>query len=120
MINKEQSFAFETTLSGLSYLKLISTAKQKGFIIVLFFVYLESFQLAQNRVAIRVSKGGHNIPSETIERRYAKGLRNFKTYAALADSWHIYDNTGPMYAPVGRKLGGKEEIFNFDIYSKII
>jgi predicted ABC-type ATPase len=57
-IIKGKDFAFETTLSGLSYLKFVNTAKTKGYTIVLFFVFLSGFELAQQRVTIRVSKGG--------------------------------------------------------------
>ena len=120
MIEKKESFAFETTLSGLTYLKLIAKAKATGFKIVLFFVYLENAELAQNRVAIRVSKGGHNIPSETIKRRYTKGVSNFNMYAAEASEWHIYDNSGPQYLRVGRMLAEKPEIINFEIYNKLM
>jgi predicted ABC-type ATPase len=120
MIEKRESFAFETTLSGLSYINLITRAKANGFDVVLFFVYLESVELAQNRVIIRVSKGGHNIPAETIKRRYSKGISNFKVYASLASEWHIYDNSGSQYRRIGRKLGEQPEIFNFDVYNKLM
>jgi predicted ABC-type ATPase len=107
-------------LSGLAYLKLIERAKTKGFKIVLFFVYLESIELAQNRVAIRVSKGGHNIPKTTIERRYTKGIKNFKIYSGTATEWHIYDNSGSMYLRVARMFGGQPEIYNFEVYNKLM
>lgn len=83
LVNKQISFAFETTLSGLSYLKFVEAAKSTGYNMVMFFVYLSSAELAQNRVLSRVSKGGHNIPPDVIERRYFKGLSNFSSYAAI-------------------------------------
>ena len=52
-----------------------------------FFLYLNSVNLAIERVAIRVSKGGHTIPKDVIERRYYKGLRNFSRYAKEANDW---------------------------------
>ncbi|MEQ1676999.1 MAG: zeta toxin family protein [Chitinophagaceae bacterium] len=118
-INKEKSFAFETTLSGLYYLKFIQAAKRKGFTIVLFFVYLSGFELAKQRVVSRVSKGGHNIPPEVITRRYFKGLNNFLKYAEQADSWYVYDNSGTDYVLVAKKLNNTEEIFNLEVYSKL-
>ncbi len=72
-----------------------------------------------NRVAIRVSKGGHNIPAETIKRRYAKGLKNFKHFAEKANSWHIYDNSSHMYQLVANNVDGIEEVFNFEVYKQI-
>lgn len=120
MIGRKESFAFETTLSGLSYLHLIEATKEAGYKVVLFFVYLKNYQLAQERVAIRVSKGGHNIPQATIERRYGKGIKNFKAYAAKVSEWHIYDNSEAQYVLVAQMLGDKEEVFNFEVYKKII
>ncbi len=47
------------------------------------------------RVAERVRMGGHNVPKETIQRRYHAGLRNFfRLYDHLADTWFLYDNSG--------------------------
>lgn len=119
LIERKLSFAFETTLSGLSYLKIIRLAKDRGFFVVLFFVHLSGYDLATRRVAIRVSKGGHNIPENIIKRRYKKGLCNFLGYAALCDSWYIYDNSGVKYELVAKKLNHKEEIFNFEVYNKL-
>ena len=74
LIDENKSFAFETTLSGVTYIKFLKEAKLKGYGITFFFVYLNNTELAKSRVALRVSKGGHNIPKDVIERRYAKGL----------------------------------------------
>lgn len=87
----------KVTLSGFAYRGLIKKAKEKGYGITLFFVYLNTFNLAIERVAIRVSKGGHSIPRDVIIRRYHKGLSNFKRFAELADDWYIYDNSGREY-----------------------
>ncbi|RYZ54675.1 MAG: zeta toxin [Chitinophagaceae bacterium] len=120
LINEKKNFAFETTLSGLAYLKFIEQAKAEGFEVVFFFVHLHSFQLAQNRVAFRVQNGGHNIPPEVIERRYNKGLRNFITYQLLANDWYVFDNSGMEYVPVARGIASDTEIYNFEIYQKLV
>lgn len=119
LINGGESFAFETTLSGLAYLKFIRQAKAVGYDVVFFFVHLYSFRLAQDRVAFRVSKGGHNIPPDVIERRYYKGLANFSVYQSLADDWYVYDNSGTEYMLVAKSVGGEEQISNFEIYQKL-
>lgn len=119
LINKQVSFAFETTLSGRTYLKLIATAKNKGYTIVFFFVYLSSFELANNRVAVRVSKGGHHIPPDVVERRYFKGLKNFKTYADISEDWYLYDNSGSEYVLLASKIDNSKKVFNFNIYSNL-
>jgi predicted ABC-type ATPase len=42
----------------------------------------------------RVALGGHDVPEDTIRRRYALGIRNFlNMYQGIASSWHVYDNT---------------------------
>ena len=115
-----KSFAFETTLSGLSYLQLVTQAKHAEYDFTFFFLYLNNVELAKNRVELRVSKGGHSIPSDVIERRYGKGLHNFTKYATLADDWYIYDNSGKEYELVAKNVWGREEICNFEIYNQII
>ncbi|MEO7802675.1 MAG: zeta toxin family protein [Ginsengibacter sp.] len=76
LLKGKENFAFETTLAGSSYLKFIKHAKLSGYDIVLFFVWLNSIDLAKERVAVRVSKGGHKINNNVIERRYERGIRN--------------------------------------------
>jgi predicted ABC-type ATPase len=120
LINEKESFAFETTLSGLSYFNYIKEAKVAGYNIIFFFVYLDSIELAKNRVAIRVSKGGHNIPEDVISRRYLKGLRNFVKYAEIADDWYLYNNSGTEYELVAKCILGNKEITNFDTYNKVV
>jgi predicted ABC-type ATPase len=119
LIKEGKSFAFETTLSGLSYLQLVKDAKAAGYEITFFFVYLESYELAKNRVAIRVSKGGHNIPANVIERRYNKGLHNLSSYVTLSSDWYIYDNSDKEYRLVVKSIAGQKEIINFETYNKL-
>ena len=118
-IKEKKSFAFETTLSGLTNLKFIQLAKMSGFDIILFFVWLDTFELAKKRVAERVRKGGHNIPGNVIERRYWKGIKNFSKYAEEADAWYLYDNSGTEYVLVAKCIEGEKEIFNFEVFNKI-
>lgn len=119
LIDESQNFSFETTLSGLTYLDFIKKAKEKGYGITLFFVYLDSVNLAKERVAIRVSKGGHNIPDAVIERRYYKGIRNFSSYAKEANDWYVYDNSGNEYELVAKNIDKEEKIINFEVFKKL-
>jgi len=119
LVQGNQSFSFETTLSGLTYLNFIKKAKAKGYGITFFFVFLNSSELAVERVAIRVSKGGHNIPVDVIKRRYVKGLKNFLKYTAQANDWYVYDNSGSEYTIVAKNVNGESKIFNFELF-KII
>ena len=88
------TFAFETTLSTRSYVKLIQQAQRRGYFVTLLFFSLASPEQAVRRVAKRVSQGGHNIPIDVIYRRYASGLKNlFQMYTQVVDYWAFYDNS---------------------------
>lgn len=89
------SFALETTLSGLGYARAIPIWRTKGYLVKLIFLQLPDAQTAIARVASRVLQGGHHIPSDTIARRFDTGLRNFETlYKPLVDVWLHFDNAG--------------------------
>jgi len=89
------SFAFETTLSGRSYAPMIDTWRANGYAVKLIFLSLASADEAVARVANRVRQGGHNIPTETIRRRFESGLIHFRdTYRHRVDFWQLFDNSG--------------------------
>jgi predicted ABC-type ATPase len=89
------SFAFETTLSGLVYLKKIAMWQQLGYQVKLWFLSLPNEEIAVSRVARRVLQGGHNIPDDVIRRRFKAGLENFHArYSKAVNSWALYDNYG--------------------------
>jgi predicted ABC-type ATPase len=83
LIKDKEDFAFETTLSTRSYISLIKFARQMDYEITLLFFWLDSPELAKQRVAERVSQGGHNIPAEVIERRFFRGIRIFLPFIYL-------------------------------------
>lgn len=90
-----KSFAFETTLAGRGYARLIPHWQAAGYWVHLIFLKLQHPDLAVKRVAIRVAQGGHNVPESVIRRRFTKGWSNFEdTYRELVDSWCLYDNSG--------------------------
>lgn len=89
-----ENFAFETTLASRTFAHWIEALKQTGYTFHLLFLWLPSPEFAIARVAERVRMGGHDVPEETIERRYYAGLKNFfKLYRPLADSWYFLDNS---------------------------
>jgi len=95
LVKEKESFALETTLSGLGYARHIPTWKNAGYQISLIFLSLESSSIAKKRVRNRVKQGGHDIPVATIERRFESGLKNFnERYKQIVDDWQLYDNTG--------------------------
>jgi predicted ABC-type ATPase len=94
-VARRESFAFETTLSGLGYARQIPRWRAAGYFVDLHFLALPSADMAVQRVAERVRQGGHHIPEDTIRRRFAAGLRLLKTvYQPLVNQWAVYDNSG--------------------------
>ncbi len=91
------SFAFETTLSGRSYLRQIREWQKAGYRVKLIFLQLASADEAIARVAQRVKQGGHHIPEDVIRRRFVAGKNNFdQLYAPAVDGWALYDNSGSI------------------------
>jgi predicted ABC-type ATPase len=98
-VRKGESFAFETTLSGHVYARMIPQWRISCYHVKLIFLGLPNSDMAIRRVATRVAQGGHNVSSTVIRRRLDAGLRNFQNvYMHLVDMWEWYDNSGsPPY-----------------------
>jgi predicted ABC-type ATPase len=87
-------FAFESTLSGLTYLGRIKKWRAAGYRVEIIFLKLDSVQLALRRISARVRQGGHPVPATDVSRRFARGWHNFLTiYKLQADAWMVYDNS---------------------------
>jgi len=87
-------FAFETTLSGLVYLRRLRRWKAAGYRVEITYLRLPSPQLALRRIAARVRQGGHHVPRADVLRRFTRGWVNFQRfYRPLADAWAVYDNS---------------------------
>ena len=87
-------FAFETTLSGLGYLRRLKRWKADGYRIEIIFLRLPSPRLALRRIAARVRQGGHHVPRADVLRRFKRGWINFQQhYRPLAGRWEVYDNS---------------------------
>ena len=115
-------FAFETTLSTKSYRNFIKEARLNGYFVTLVYFWLNSVELAIERVRKRVLAGGHNIPEDTIRRRYSSGIRNLsKIYMPICDSWMIFDNSEhpPLLIAKGLQNTDKQ-VYKHDIYNQII
>lgn len=93
LLEAGESFSIETTLATKSYVNLVRRAHEKGYMVHLLFFWLPTVDLAKERVAKRVTQGGHNIPQNVIERRYEAGIRNlFEIFMCEVDIWSVYDN----------------------------
>lgn len=87
-------FAFETTLSGRSYVQLLRKMKTVGFRLHLFYLWIPSPELALLRIRYRVQSGGHNVPEPDVRRRFGRTLTNlFAHYRPLLDTLHFFDNS---------------------------
>ena len=121
LLQKGETFAFETTLATKSYKQKIEWAQANGYEVTLLFFWLDSPNMAKKRVAQRVAEGGHSIPSQTIERRYHNGIANlFAIYIDMVDICYIFDDSEGERTPIAKKYkGGKEIIYNTDLYNQM-
>ena len=94
-VRRGESFAFETTLSGRNYARLIPCWQAQGYRVLLYFLRLPTTEMAVARVRNRVREGGHDVPELVVRRRFDAGWRNFQqVYQHLVDEWALYDVTG--------------------------
>jgi len=91
-----RDFAFETTLASRSFAPWLKQLRKSGYRFEVVYLWLPHAELAVERVAERVQRGGHNIPPDVIRRRYEKSLKNFfNLYRQLCDFWLMLDNSDP-------------------------
>lgn len=119
-IRSGQSFGLETTLSGLSYVRLLVNARDQAYVVKLYYLWLPSAAVAVRRVRERVRKGGHSVPAADIRRRYARSLRNLvRRYLPLADEWTIFDNSGREPRLVADGACGHARVMDATLYHRI-
>jgi len=120
-INKRVDFAFEATLAGRTHIKLLKKLRQDGWQIVLFFLWIPDVSFSKRRIRERVKDGGHNIPDETISRRFPRVMHNFvKIYIPLCDKIVCYDNSESEPVLVFVQDENGQKILNNEIYKKIM
>ena len=120
LLRKQTNFAFETTLAGRTFVSKISAAKRNDYESTLLFFWLNSVELAIERVETRVQEGGHHIPTQVIGRRYYKGLTNFfKMYKNVVDNWMFIDNSGKPYKVIAQSSQRDEKIFSKNLWYTI-
>jgi predicted ABC-type ATPase len=115
------NFGFESTLSGVTYLKYFKILKEKGYRIHIFFLWIPGLQLAVARVKDRVSQGGHNVPVEDIKRRFERSTeRFFKEYRLLADQWILFNNAGAKPEIIAKKENAHVIVTDHALFEKIL
>lgn len=122
LISQKEDFAFETTLSTRSYRNFVKEAQLNGYFVTLVYFWLNSVDLAIERVRKRVLAGGHDIPENTIRRRYGSGIQNLsKIYMPICDYWLIFDNSEHPSVMIAEGIKNADtKVYSLDIYNQII
>jgi predicted ABC-type ATPase len=119
-IAQREDFAFETTLSGKSWLRRIRQMQNNGWRVVLYYLYIPSAAVSKSRVKQRVEQGGHDIPIADLERRYPRSVTNLFAYTEICDVVICLDNSTENAKPIfEKKNAGGIEIINQELYQQI-
>jgi len=120
-IKRQENFAFETTLSGRSYLCLINRLQRDGWLVELIYLALPNVGMSKMRVAERVTHGGHNIPLRDIERRFSRSLGNlFHIFSYTVDRCTCFINDGESPILVFEQKGDSRDILHEVYYQQLI
>ncbi len=115
-----EDFAFETTLAGRGYLRLIQRLKAQGWDVELFYMALPSVEASKLRVRERVAHGGHDIPVSDIERRFPRSLHNLLAdYRSQVDKCVCYMNDGGPVTKIFEQAGDACTIDNQALFDYI-
>lgn len=122
LLKRQSDFAVETTLATRTLLKTAKIAQDSGYSVTLLYFWLNSPELAIERVRARVSTGGHDIPEDTIIRRYHVGIDYFfHYYAPICERWILADNSQIPFRVIAE--GSKNDVINIrdkETYSRIL
>lgn len=120
LLGKRVDFSIETTLATRSLVRTIQQAKEFGYSVSILYFWVNSPELAIERVHARVLAGGHNIPDETVRRRYKMGLKYFfELYSVLCDDWVLADNSKSPFTIVAEGDKTNTYIRNEELYELI-
>ena len=109
LIREGADFGFETTLSGRGHLKLLADAKNAGYAIHLYYLWMPSMVMLPSRIRHRVLAGGHHVPTQDVVRRYGRSVANIREYAKLADVLRVFDASGLKQELLYTRNGKPEE-----------
>ncbi len=120
LLERRSDFAVETTLATRSLLKIVQQAQSQGYEVTVLYLWLNSPELAIQRVHSRVESGGHNIPDAVVRRRYVMGLQYlFDAYIPVIDRWVLADNSKPPFQVVAEGTRGVQYIKDNEKYQLI-
>ncbi len=117
---KKLDFAFETTLSGRSYVSFLQKQKASGYSIHIFFLWIPDTELAVARIKDRVAGGGHDVAEVDVKRRFHRSIRNFlNIYRSFVDSWYLFDNSTEIPRLIAKEKEGYLTIADNELYTNI-
>lgn len=120
-IQKGRDFAFETTLAGHTYARLLKELRAQGWKIVLFYLWIPSAEFSRQRVKQRVADGGHDIPDQAILRRYGRTVANFlNMFSSLCDEAMCYDSSDLTPILVFEQRGQDRVVVDRERYAMIL
>jgi predicted ABC-type ATPase len=121
LAKRNVDFGFENTLSGKTQLRLLRSLKGQGYGVYIFFLWLMSLEISLSRIEERVIRGGHDVPEPVVRRRFHRCLANFLAhYRPLADSWILFDNSGPAPEVIALRHQDAPIIMKPEIYESLI
>ena len=121
LVEQKHEFAFETTLSGRTYVRILRDMKDAGYAVHMVYVWVSNVDLSLERIATRVRSGGHDIPDDVARRRFTKSLRNFfHVYMPLLDSWRIVDNSGSSPRIIASEHDGVRDIYDGSLFESLV
>ena len=123
LLTQKADFAIETTLATRSYVQMVKRAQTIGYKVHLLFFCLESPEQAIQRVAQRVSEGGHNVPADVIRRRFQLGISNLvNLFIPICDSVHVWNNTKGEAQLIAKQTTstGELEIINQNMWNHLL
>ena len=119
-IKAGKDFAFETTLSGRTYLHVLKGVKKAGFRLHMFYLWIPSPELGLLRIRDRVESGGHNVPERDVRRRFNRTVRNlFTLYRPLLDTLHFFDNASKTPRLIFKDEAGKTMVSDATLHEEL-
>ncbi len=120
-IAARENFAFETTLAGRTYLRLVERLRTDGWRVELIYLALPSVEMSKLRVAERVAHGGHHIPMADIERRFPRSLRHLlDDFSHYIDSCTCFMNDGESPMLIFEQRDSERDIVHDDYYQLLL
>ena len=120
-IQERRSFLVESTLSGLTFRKVIRQMAQSGYEVSVVFIFLRSADACVARILERVRKGGHAVPEPDARRRFTRSIRNFwNVYRPLVRRWYLYYNGGVHFHEVALGEADAVEVRDEEIFGRFL